>query len=308
MATLQGHCLPGLTARQSQLVRALTRTALAERGLEAIVYADHLETADGRTFGLTTLGSLCRRSGLGQHAWPGVVNRYIDDLFSQLPSPPPPLTPDQIRAGVHLRLVCMPPEMSDGFTYARDLGGGFREMLVHKDGDFVRWINDAELATVDADEMRDLGLRRLLEIRPDEVQVVAGKGAEVYCVRGESGFIASKLLVLEDLMRIVGGGRLRWPDGVLVAVPSRHEIVFAPIDDAVADNLAGIATLTSYDHAHDHAPVSPYVYWWNEGRLVPLFDAAAPGLDIAQIPAEFWELWERHDRGRWDSIDGEDVA
>ncbi len=288
------HCLPGLTASQSQRVRSLMRTALAERGLEAAVYADHLVTADGRQFGLTTLGSLCRRSG-GDAGWPAVVNRYLDDLLTNFPQEPQPLTPHQIRDGVHLRLAQLDAEKVDWYTYARSLGAGFHELLVHKDGDFVRWIHDKELSGVDVEKMHALGRQRLLDIRPDEVQVVTGKGAGVFCVRGESGFIASKVLVLPELLAILGDRRTHWPEGVIVAVPSRHELVIAPVSDAIDSNLDAIQVLTAYDHSHDHAPISPIVHWWHEGHLHPLFDAAVPGRHFfADVPEAFFEAWERN--------------
>lgn len=304
--TDEGHCLPGLTDRQSQMVRNLIRTALAERGLEAIVYADHVETAGGRSWGLQTLGSLCHGSS-SQVAWEGIVNRYVDDLLAKFPEAPAPLTHDQIRSGVHLRLVQLDPRMADGFTYARDIGAGFHEVLAHKDGDYVRWINDNELAGLDVEEMRELGMSRLRDVVVDECQLLTGKGAEAFCLYGDSGFIASKLLLLPDLLRRYGGKRMRSPDGMLVAVPSRHRLVFAPVDDAVAENLSAIAAVAAYDFAHDHAPISPVVSWWKEGRLHPLFDPTTSGMERSDracfdIPEEFWEAWGRHLPG------SEDVA
>lgn len=299
-----GYCLPGLTARQSQRIRTLIRTALAERGLEAVVYADHVMTADGRSWGLHTLGSICHSSGYGEAGWQSVVNRYVDDMLAKFPEEPKPLTPDQIREGVHLRLVLLDRERSTWYRYAREIGGGFHELLVHKDGDFVRWINDKELVGVDIDEMRELGRDRLREIVVDECQYLTGNGAEAYILHGDSGFIASKLLLLPELLRRYGGRKTAWPDGMFVAIPSRHRLAFAPLDAAAADNLRAIATLASYDHAHDHAPISSAVYWWKDERLHPLFDAASPGLNAFQgIPDEFWSAWERNLRAA-----DEDVA
>lgn len=289
--------LPGLTDNQSQRVRGLLRQALAERGFEAVVYAGHLKLADGRQFGLSTLGSLCHTSGLGEGAWPGLVNRYVDDVLMKYPDAPPPLTPDQIRAGVHLRLVpldLMDPRMHDCYRYAPRLGAGFAELLVHAEDDFVRFLNDEDVGRVGYEELRALGLDRLRDIRPDECELVRGNGAEAHVVRGESGFIASKALILPEIMRIVGGRRMRWPDGVLLAVPNRHELIFAPVDDALVDNLAAIGFLADYDHEHGHAPITPVVHWWRDGALAPVFDPTGPAAALHEdVPAEFLELYRR---------------
>jgi hypothetical protein len=300
--TENGHCLPGLTPRQSQAIRTLVRTALAERGLEAVVHADHVETLGGRSWGLHTLGSLCHANGFGESAWAGIVNRYVDDLLAKFPDVPLPLTPGQIRDGVHLRLAQLDPRLADGFTYARAIGAGFHEVLAHKDGDFIRWINDRELAGLDLDELRELGRQRLSDVVVDECQLLTGRGAEAFSLHGRSGFVASKVLLLPDLLRRYGGRRMQWPDGVLVAVPSRHRLTFAPVDDAIGDNLSAIATVAAYDYAHDHAPISPVVHWWKDDQLHPLFDPSQPGLAVSDdIPEEFWAAWNRN-------VPGEDVA
>ena len=319
--TDKGHCLPGLTARQSQTLRNLIRTSLAERGLEAVVYADHVSTAGGRSWGLHTVGSLCHHSA-DPREWKGIVDRYVEDLLTKFPDVPAPLTPNQIRDGVYLRLAQLNPHMAEGFTYARDLGGGFHEILAHRDGDYIRWINDRELVGLDVAELRELGLQRLRDVEIDECQLLTGKDAEAFCLFGHSGFVASKLLVLPEVLRRVGGKRMRWPDGVFVAMPSRHRLLFAPLDDAAAANLRAVASVAAYDYEHDHAPISPVVHWWKDGRLHPLFDPSRPAADCVDatddetvdgIPGEFWEAWGRND-GSWDILAaleadlGEDVA
>ncbi|HUR74621.1 MAG TPA: hypothetical protein VMZ00_10115 [Sporichthya sp.] len=295
------HRLPGLTARQSQRVRDHAREVLAERGFEAVVHAEHLRLANGLEIGLRTLGSVCHQHP--EARWRETVARWLDDALGTYPEPPPPLTPAQLRDGVHLRLAplgLMGRDWSNHLSYARSIGAGFFEVLAHKDGDYVRWVNDAEAAAVGVEELRSLGRRRLLEIRPDECELVSGHGTEVHVLRGESGFIASKLLVLRDTLRVFGGPRMRYPDGVLVAVPNRHTLAFAPVDATYVETIAGLFALAGFDYAHGHAPLTPEVYWWQDDRIHQIFDPTAvePTLH-PDLPAAFLDFYDRFrtDRG-----------
>lgn len=299
--TSTDHRLPGLTARQSQLVRDHTREVLGERGFEAVVYAEHVRLANGLEIGLRTLGSVCHQAP--ESRWREVVARWLDDALGTYPEPPAPLTAEQLREGVHLRLVplgLMDKDWSDHLSYATPIGAGFYEVLAHKEGDYVRWINDTEAASVGVGELRALGRRRLLEVRPDECQLAYGLGTEVHVLRGESGFIASKLLVLPETIRSFASPRMRYPDGVLVAVPNRHTLGFAPVDAAYVEKIAGLFAIAGYDYAHGHAPLTPDVYWWSGGLIHQIFEPTAmePTLH-PDLPAAFLDLYDRFrdDRG-----------
>ncbi len=293
--TSTDHRLPGLSARQSQLVRDHAREVLGERGFEAIVYAEHLRLSNGLEIGLRTLGSVCHQQP--ESRWREAVAHWLDDALGAYPEPPEPLTAAELRAGVHLRLVplgLMDRDWSAHLRYATPIGAGFSEVLAHKDGDFVRWINDTEAATVGVEELRALGRRRLLEIRPDECELVRGHGTEVHVLRGESGFIASKLLVLRHTIGVFGSPRMTYPDGVLVAVPNRHTLAFAPVDTAYVESIAGLFAIAGYDYAHGHAPLTPDVYWWQDDKIHQIFDPAAlePTLH-PDLPAEFLDFYDR---------------
>jgi hypothetical protein len=235
--------------------------------------------------------------------WRETVARWLGDALGTYPEPPEPLTAAELREGVHLRLVplgLMDRDWTDHLSYATPIGAGFFEVLAHKDGDYVRWITDTEAATVGVDELRALGRRRLLEIRPDECELVRGHGADVHVLRGESGFIASRLLVLPDTIRVFGTPRMSYPDGVLVAVPNRHTLAFAPVDAAYVESIAGLFAIAGYDYAHGHAPLTPDVYWWQDGTIHQIFDPATPEPTLhPDLPSAFLDLYDRFraDRG-----------
>jgi hypothetical protein len=282
-------CLSGLTPGQSQRVRELAHHALAERGLETTIHDHHLEALDGRTFGLDGIGSVCHAHP--EAAWPELVAGHIEAITSAFPGDAPPeLSAADIRAHVHVRLVPLGevvPDDDNPYTYAPRLGAGFAELLVHKDGDMVRWLTDEDVAKVGADELYALGRERLRLIRPDVCEILRRNGGEIYVARGDSGFIASKLLLLPEVLRIVLGPKVRYPDGVLVAVPCRHELVFAPVGADVVPALAAVVDYTVMTFNHGLRPLSPYAYWWRDGTVTPLITIDRTGFVDYRLPPEF---------------------
>lgn len=282
-------CLSGLTPRQSQRVRELAHRALAGHGLETAVHEHHLEALDGRSFGLDGIASVCH--GNPEAEWPSLIGGHFAGLMAAFPGDlPPELTAEEIRAKVHARLVLLDglgAEAGTRYTYAPRIGGGFAEVLAHKDGDFVRWLSDEDVAKVGADELFVLGRERLRLIRPDVVEILRRDGGEIYVARGNSGFIASKLLLLPEVLRIVLGRKVRYPDGVLVAVPSRHELVFAPLKSDAAPTLAALVDYSALTFNDGLRPLSPHVYWWRAGQLTPLTSIDRTGRVSFEASAEF---------------------
>lgn len=281
--------LSGLTSRQSQRVRELAHCALAELGLETTVHEHHLATVDGRTYGLDGIASVCH--GNPESEWAELIRGHFTALATAFPGDAPPeLTAEEIRAKVHVRLVPIDSIRTgdrDPYRYAPRIGAGFAELLAHKDGDFVRWLTDDDVAKVGAEELYALGRDRLRLIRPDVVEILRRDGGEFHVARGESGFIASKLLLLPELLRIVLGRKVRYPDGVLVSVPSRHELAFAPVAPNVLPTLVGLVQYTVMTYNSGLRPLCPATFWWQAGRLTELTTVDRTGFVDLRIPPEF---------------------
>jgi hypothetical protein len=291
--------LSGLTVRQSQQVRDLMRTALAERGIEVVVHADHLSTADGRQFGLHTVASLCHNAPDGEAGWPRVVGEFLDATLGQFPQEPPPLTAEQLRAGTHLRLGMaegMPAEWAPSYRYVRQLGGGLIELLVYKEGEFVRWLRDEDVALVGLDELITVGLRNLLAADPDHVDVLSSEQGPSYWLHGSSGFVASKLLVLPEILRVLPGAEITPEHGVLVAVPTRHDLIITPVDGGVVWQMARLMSLVTHEFNHGVRPLSPHLYWWCAGAVHRLTEVDRTGTLEPALPQEFLAVTE----GLWD--------
>ncbi|HZE65626.1 MAG TPA: hypothetical protein VE081_03290 [Sporichthyaceae bacterium] len=297
--------LSGLTVRQSQQVRDLMRTALAERGIEVVVHASHLNTADGRQFGLDTIASLCHNASGGEASWPQVIGGFLDDALTRFPQEPPALTAEELRSGTYLRLAmveAMPAEWASSYRYARRLGGGLMELLVHRDGDFVRWLRDEDVALVGLDELITIGLTNLLAAEFDYLDVLVSEHGPSYWIRGESGFVASQLLVLPEILRLLPCAEITPAHGVLVAVPTRHDLIVTPVDSAVVWHLAKLMSLSTQEFNNGVAPLSPHLYWWCEGAVHRLTEVDRTGTLEPALPDEFLAVTE----GLWD--DTTDVA
>lgn len=288
--------LSGLSPTQTQRVRDLARALLADRGLEATVHGDCLKLVDGRTFGLANLASICHHSPEAE--WPRIVADHLGAILDRYSEVPPELTVAQIIDGAHLRLV--PAEALDGlgenareecYAYARDVGGGFLEVVAHAEDGFVRWLRDCEVDLVGADELRDLGRERLRRIRPDVCEEWRRSGVRVFSLRGESGFVASKLLVLDDALdRALPRRQREVPHGVLVAVPTRHELILTPVDGSVLENLSGLMNLVPQLHLEGRSPLSPHVYWWRDGQVEALTRFDAFGYYGVTVPDGFMDV------------------
>lgn len=262
-----------LTARQMRKVRALARTALAERGIEAAIHAQHLETVDGRTFGLMNLASKCHTSGLPEDRWGEVASAHIDALLTACPEAPDDVPTDELSTNTFLRLQveeALPQDWHDHYRYVRRLGGGLIELLAHRDGDMVRWLRDEDLEPFSADRLREVGRANVRRVEVEEHVVFDRLRMRFHVARGSSGFVASKLLVLPDLLADVLGRPGPWPHGVLVAVPSRYEIAFAPVEPGIMEATAGLWSYSAWAYSHRPGPLSPYLYWWRDGELTQL--------------------------------------
>ena len=93
-------------------------------------------------------------------------------------------------------------------------------------------------------------------------------------VRGESLFTASLALVLPEAMERFSGDD-DWGRGVLLAVPSRYELLYRPIDAADArvalQHMVEAAFLGFQDEV---GPLSPDVFWVRKQKWVQVTTSA----------------------------------
>ncbi|MFF2185487.1 hypothetical protein [Streptomyces sp. NPDC058155] len=267
MNSFDAH-LPALTTEQADHLRELVRRHHARRGDSVTVSGDTVH-ADQGTRALYNLAELCRRAE--PEAWPRIVEHHFDALDNGTRSAG--AGAEDILRNVYLRLVpddAIPAEAAASFGYTRPVATGLLEALALDLPDSLRLLDDRDVARVGLEELRSAGRARLVGEPVDHDVVRTDSGATVHLVTGGSMFVASKALVLGDLARTLTGRELP-DDGALFTAPSRHFLVFHPLEDQYA--VGAVNDLGSFGlgaYQDNPGPLSPRIYWWHKGAVTCL--------------------------------------
>ncbi|NTW38936.1 MAG: hypothetical protein HGA44_03475 [Cellulomonadaceae bacterium] len=258
-----------LTVAEADEVRSLVAAAFAQRGREVVIHPDHVEAADGEVFGLWNVAASCHAVG-SRKQWRAVVRTHVDALVDTPPDPSE-LSAAELLDGVVLRvhgLATMPPESLEWLTYARLVAPDLIEVLVLDSPTMVTTLNDGVVAQHDREALQRAGLERLVREPIDVVERLdVDSDVHVDVVSGASVFVASKVLVLPDVLRRVYSERT-YPHGVLVALPDRHHLLLHPLDGpAVVLALQAMASMAAEQFATAAGGVSPSVFWWLAGTM-----------------------------------------
>ncbi|MFC7218410.1 hypothetical protein ACFQLX_09545 [Streptomyces polyrhachis] len=281
------------SATEGALFRRSVREAFAEHGLEVTLYAEHAVDDTGREFGLNNLAASCHHDERGVRLWPQLVRRHISVLLRTLdgPSALETMAPEQLLGRVYPRVVESALVERGPFDYARQLTPGLSEVLALDLPESVMLLNDEALDPLGgAAALRAQAVRNLRELPVEGHEAVdQGDGQRFHVVMGDSFFTASRVLLLDELVQRVTGRPLG-PDGALVAMPFRHQLVFHPIEDIhVIPSLGGMARYAAAGHEDAVGPVSPHIYWWRGGLLTQLSEMAegtvtvTVGVDLQQV-------------------------
>lgn len=172
----------------------------------------------------------------------------------------------------------LPANWREIYDYARPLGGDLVELLAVDLPDTVMHLPGADVQRLGEAALRARATENLLALPVENCDVAEWSGeGTVHIVWGYSFFTASKLLVLDDLLRRTVGQR-DLPHGLIVSVPTRHHLIFHLIEDLhVRGLIPKIAdhALSAYDESA--GGVSPHVYWWQPTGLTQLTERSAQG-------------------------------
>lgn len=252
------------TVDQAREFRRLVERSFAAAGRDVSIHDDHVEDRGGTTFSLFNLGLLC--VGTPTEGW----STSIDDHVRLVTTPArrlSELSQAEFESGLSLRLadIASVPD-PDAAAYARVVTPGLLEVLSVDLPDSVATPSHHELADrgtlgalVDRARENLLALLDGGDVRAE--QVGADSGGRYTRVTGASFFTASLALQLpETIERFTGEDD--WGRGTLVAVPSRHQLLYRPITGSDAEAaLHRMLEAAVFGFSGEAGPLSPDVYW-----------------------------------------------
>jgi hypothetical protein len=198
-------------------------------------------------------------------------------------------TPEEVLANTYLRVLNADSLPSrDAFSYAREVADGLLEVFALDQPETVVMFRDEEVERFGMEALRQAGLTNLLAEPLGGHEVVTGlEDARLHVVMGESVFTASKVLVLRDVLRRTVGDT-DTPYGALVCMPFRHQLAFhVPQDASTLPALQSLVTFAANGYDDGVGALSPFVYWWRDGRLHQLSRADPDGLLRVEVDGDF---------------------
>lgn len=271
--------------------RALARQVFAEQGVETVVRPTYLEAQGGQRYGLHNLAAACHGSRRGEHDWGAVMRDHAARILRATSGPVPFETSsaDDVLANTYLRVLNADSLPSrDAFGYAREVADGLLEVFALDQPETVVMFRDEEVERFGIETLRQAGLTNLLSEPLGSHEVVSGlDDSRLHVVMGESVFTASKVLVLRDVLRRTIGDT-ETPYGALVCMPFRHQLAFhVPHDGTTIAALQSLVTFAANGYDDGVGALSPFVYWWRDGRLHQLSRADPDGLLRVEVDGDF---------------------
>ncbi len=284
-----------LTRGQADEIRRQVRMAFAARGREVTVFGDHVRDDTAARFGLWNVAAACYQEPDGPRAWPRVIGEHVRRVTKGVDAGDPFAgleTADLLRR-TYARIVAVDslPDWNS-HRYARDLAPQLKEVLCLDLPQHLVTMNDSQVARGGGlDDLRRTGLANLASLPIEERKDVrAPDGGNFTVAHGPSPHTASRALVMPDLIAsLLGPGDLT--HGVLVGIPTRHQIVLHVIrDKTVLTTMPKIARFVEVGYDDSPGPISPHLYWWRSGQWEPIaVSASVEGIGIG-ASAEFRDL------------------
>ena len=252
------------TLVEAREFRRLVASAFSKVGHDVTIYPDRVESRDGTTFGLPNIAALC--AGVDRAEWADLVERHVESVTTPARTLGE-LSPEEIRAGLYLRLVDAASVSEPG--YARQVVPGLLEVLAVDLPESVVTLSKDDLSGLGSlAELLERGRANLRALVAGDVSLgaVADGRGPFTAVTDRSFFTASLALVLSEAVERISGERDHGR-GILVAVPDRHQLLYRVIDAPSATSalrdMFGAARRAFYEAS---GPLSPNVYWVRNRR------------------------------------------
>lgn len=254
-----------LTVDQAATLRRLVHQAFAAHGTEVTMAPDHVEDSSGAKYGLWNLAALCNDNP--QRSWPQLVSHHVANLLDP-GSDIETLSDDELIDLVHLRIQS---EFGDELPRTLDeLAPGLATVLAV---DLPTMVSTPQLEYWEerggVGRWEQVGRRNLAALvgATGLEHLVLGEGEmRFHAIIGDSFFTASLALAMDETVRHYQP-TANLSNGLLVAVPNRHQLVWRSIDGPeVVPSLNGIVHFTKLGYDDAAGGLSPHVYWRHEGR------------------------------------------
>lgn len=273
-----------LSEAEAARLRTFVREAFAERGIEVTVEPGRVTTDAGRRFGLSNLAAVCHNDSRGPRCWRTLVDDHVDRVIRSMNGPQAlkTLPHERLLAQLYPRFIPSDPASLKAFGYAPQSVPGLLEVLALDLPETVDMLTAGSLADLgEMTALRDRAFQNLRAVRVDKHEVVKDKdGTHFDVLMGGSYFIASLALVLDEVVRRYTKDAPA-PDGILVALPHRHQLAFHVIrDKAVAPSLHTMARFAALGFEESPGALSPSVFWWHEGSFTQVATQDSIGLHI----------------------------
>lgn len=264
----------------------LVGNALAARGYLCRPDGDvvHIEFPHPGTVGLANVWQRCLASPPRQ--WQSIVDGFLDSVLPGL-EPPPDEDLDAVRTALRVRV--MPEDEREGRDRprlaSRPLADGVRAVLAVDRPTMIELVPASRLGRWSAseDELFDQGYANVRrDPRPMVTAAPVEEGVLVTRIWSGSFYAATWACWLPDLL-----GPLP-PAGVLVGLPTRHELLVHPIAGVGAVHaIQPLSAVIAQAHRAGPGSLSPHLFWWREGSLRRLPFAVKAGHFRFQPPDEF---------------------
>ncbi|MEV8037403.1 hypothetical protein [Streptomyces sp. NPDC086182] len=285
-----------LSEAEAARLRTFVREAFAERGIEVTVEPGRVTTDAGWRFGLSNLAAVCHNDSRGPRRWRTLVDEHVDRVMRSMQGRQAlkAMPREQLLSRLYPRFIPSDPQSRKVFGYAPQSVPGLLEVLALDLPETVDMLNADSLADLgEITALRERAFQNLRTVRVDKHKVVRDKdGTHFEVLMGGSYFIASLALVLDEVVRRYTKNAPA-PDGILVAVPHRHQLAFHVIRDmGVAPSLHIMARFAAVGFEESPGALSPSVFWWHEGSFTPVATQDSAGLHI-KLTQEAMDLTAR---------------
>ncbi|WP_086821758.1 hypothetical protein [Allokutzneria sp. NRRL B-24872] len=280
--------LPALSVNQARILRVLVKSTMTKAGHEVTVHGDHFTDSSDFVYGLDSLSRKVK--DLPVKDWPAVVESHATTLRATVQGPDEFDVPtEDLLERTYLRLYenASLPDV-DWLSYGYEPFPGVTELLALDLPETVAMFNDDHVRRHGLETLREAGLRNLRKVVADDHAEIDG----IHHLVG-SVHLASTVLVLDEVVRRTTGEQ-DLPNGVLVAVPCRNRLMYhVPSDQDFPTSLNSMIPMAVTVHSSSVGPLSPHVFWWNDGEFHRLTFETDDGATVVYVGDEFTEVFNR---------------